>query len=621
MSKIRVLPDHLANQIAAGEVIERPASVVKELVENSLDAGPSRIEIDIEGGGSKLIRIIDNGCGMEEDDLLMSLERHGTSKISKQEDLKTIGTLGFRGEALPSIASVAKLSLLSRTTGSELGTRVVFEYGKLLNVHDMGCSIGTTVEMRRLFGNTPARRKFLRTNRTEQGHIEEVVKNHALSYPDVSFFLRIDGRESLHLDASMTLAERLARITHYQGEFISFNGLMNKGKELERRLKGYLVPPETVTSGPAKLRLFVNDRAVRDRLMIHAVTAGLRGFLLKGKNPSGLVMLTVNPTEIDVNVHPAKHEIRFRNANDIHTFIVQTVLQTMEEQQRKLQYRIFRPQQETKAEILNSSQNATTTSEISKPSHTKQPQQATPPSSAKTGPSSQPLLQTISASSQQNGARIAEIAEYSPVFTTDKEPPVLHPHNLRIIGVFDDLYIFCQGSEGLVVIDQHAAHERLIYERLRKQYINGKVASQKLMFPETVELSVFQTQLLEKNLEELKRIGFSLRDFGGNTFVISAIPAMAKTIAGKELLLDVLKQFGSEAGNRSNTKGGEILDDILASMACKAAIKANTALSHREIEALLNEMADAEMFSHCPHGRPVTKIFLRDEIKKWFYRT
>lgn len=618
MSKIRILPDHLANQIAAGEVVERPASVVKELVENSLDAGATRIEVEIEGGGVQLMRIIDNGCGMEEDDLLMSLERHGTSKISEQEDLEAIDTLGFRGEALPSIGSVAKLTLISRTKTSELGTQIVFDYGKLLKVHETGCSIGTTIEVRRLFGNTPARRKFLRTTRTEQSHVEEVIRNYALGCPEVGFLLRVDGRESIQLDADMPLAERLASIMRYQGEFIAIHGKMNKGGELERRLEGYIVPPETVTTGPARLRLFVNGRAVRDRMMIHAITEGLRGFLLKGKNPSGLITLLVNPTEIDVNVHPAKHEIRFRNANDVHAFLVRSVVQAMEEQQRKLQQRIFLPRKEhPQQSVPQPPISMEGTSEFPPPPPQAASRQST--SSPARPHSSQPLLQNIPGS-QGRQHKPPELAEERPDFTVEPQTISEPQHNLRVIGVFDQLYIFCQGSDGLVVIDQHAAHERLLYEKFRRQYLGNRVASQTLMFPETVELSLFQSRLVEKNIEELERIGFTLRDFGGNTFVISAIPAIANTTSGRELLLDVLEQFGSEEGNRSS-RGGDLLDTILATMACKAAVKANTTLSLPEIEALLNEMAKAELFSHCPHGRPVVKTFLRDDVKKWFYRT
>ncbi len=268
MAKIRILPEQLANQIAAGEVVERPASVVKELLENCLDAGASRIEVEIEGGGTRLIRVIDNGCGMDEDDLLLCLERHGTSKLATAADLAAIGTLGFRGEAIPSIGSVSQLTLTSRTAESPLGTRVVLHYGKLIKCHEIGCGYGTTCEVSNLFGNTPARRKFLRTTRTELGHIEEVVKNYSLSSPATTFILRVDGREILCLDRSQDIGERLATILHHTGPFIPID---SKETATGREVIGFLLPPEQVTPGPARLRIFVNGRVIMDRMIVHAV--------------------------------------------------------------------------------------------------------------------------------------------------------------------------------------------------------------------------------------------------------------------------------------------------------------------------------------------------------------
>ncbi|MBM9521033.1 DNA mismatch repair endonuclease MutL [Desulforhopalus vacuolatus] len=653
MSKIRILPDHLANQIAAGEVVERPASVIKEMVENSLDAEATRIEVEIEGGGVRLMRITDNGCGMDEDDLLMSLERHGTSKIHDEEDLGAINTLGFRGEALPSIGSVAKLTMSSRVAGAELGTKVVYEYGTLLKVHETGCAPGTSIEVRSLFGRTPARRKFLRTTRTERGHIEEVIRNYALGCPAIGFILRVDGRELLHLDEGMNSRDRLAKILHYDGDFIEVQKIAGRGEELERRADGWLTQPD-VNAGPAKLRLFVNGRAVHDRMMIHAVNEGLRGFLMKGKNPSGLIMLTVNPSEVDVNVHPAKHEVRFRNANDVHAFLETSVREAMAGHQRHLQARIFnRPETETSEETFSPPPLSVPEREFPLPQDISPRTAAIPFQQAISEHWSEIHPTTSKAkvkiTSVLEPERQAETPPHSPTKPVPERLPeepmphtgaagdpvtFTHPaefispgpaasspaHNLRIIGVFGDLYILCEGSAGMVVIDQHAAHERLLYEKLHKQYLGGQVTSQALLFPETVELSHFQSNLVEKNMEELERMGFALRDFGGSTFVVSAVPALGGNTSARELLLDTLEQFGSEEGNRS-AKGGDLLDHILATMACRAAVKAHTALSNLEIEGLLNEMAAADLFSHCPHGRPVVHIFSRNDIKNWFHRT
>lgn len=635
MAKIRILPEQLANQIAAGEVVERPASVVKELLENCLDAGANRIEVEIEGSGTRLIRVIDNGCGMDEDDLLLCLERHGTSKLATEEDLAAIATLGFRGEAIPSIGSVSQLTLTSRPAEAPLGTRIVLHYGKLLKAHEIGCSYGTTCEIRNLFGNTPARRKFLRTVRTELGHIEDVIKNYALCAPETTFILRVDGRDSLSLDRSQSIAERLGLIIHYDGPFIEI-GKGVQGAD-NRHISGFLIPPEKVTLGPARLRIFVNGRVIRDRMILHAVSEGMRSFLMKGKNPSGLIHLVIPPTEVDVNVHPAKHEVRFRSSREVHELINQAVAKAMRDLQGTLQTAIFSMHRSTEPTAipldadLEGEQQFYQTEPLPSPDHRTEDTQPAPV--ATTTLSASKTLQPPASSSG-----VAKIPRPQSLLTTAE--PLPHPvppqdtvispqegareemrptaHNLQVIGQYDNLYIFCRNSQGLLVIDQHAAHERLLYEKFRSQYQAATIARQTLMFPVTIELSLFQTQLVEKNGEEIDRMGFSIRDFGGNTFIVSAIPALAGSTNPRDLFLDILQQFGNESSG--SDKGG-CLDTVLATMACKAAVKAGTALSSLEIDKLLSDMAKADLFSHCPHGRPVVKQFSRDEVKRWFYRT
>ena len=628
MAKIRILPEQLANQIAAGEVVERPASVVKELLENCLDAGANRIEVEIEGGGTRLIRVIDNGCGMDEDDLLLCLERHGTSKLVTEEDLAAIATLGFRGEAIPSIGSVSQLTLTSRPTEAPLGTRVVLHYGKLLKAHEIGCSYGTTCEIRNLFGNTPARRKFLRTVRTELGHIEDVIKNYALCAPDATFILRIDGRDTLSLDRSQSIAERLGLIIHYDGPLI----VVGKGTKSAdgREITGFLIPPEKVTVGPARLRVFVNGRVIRDRMIIHAVTEGMRSFLMKGKNPSGLIHLAIPPAEVDVNVHPAKHEVRFRSSREVHELIRETVSRAMHEQQGAMKMAIFSMHRsiETTAIPLDStlideppvyaplslSPPAAAVDDMPSPPASESSEKLLTPSPVAAKLSRPQSLLSTAEPLPKPMARQSHQPAAQGVAREENRPPA---HKLQVIGQYDNLYIFCRNSEGLLIIDQHAAHERLLYEKFRKQYQAATIARQTLMFPVTIELSLFQTQLMEKNGDEIDRMGFSIRDFGGNTFIISAIPALAGTTNPRDLFLDILDQFGSES---SSDRGG-CLDSVLATMACKAAVKAGTALDSQEIDKLLSEMAKADLFSHCPHGRPVVKQFTRDEVKRWFYRT
>ena len=636
MPKIRILSEQLANQIAAGEVIERPASVVKELLENSLDAGADRIQVEVEGGGTRLLRVIDNGSGMDEDDVLLCLERHGTSKIHTTEDLEGIATLGFRGEAIPSIASVAQLTITSRPSGADLGSKAVVQYGKLTAIHEAGCPQGTIIEVRNLFGNTPARRKFLRTVRTELNHIDEVVRTYALAHPQVSFLLSIDGRQTLHLDISQNLSQRLSAVLNYQKTFITVE---KQQHDRHRLLTALLIPPEQAGSTNGQLRLFINGRAVRDRMLAHAVTDGLHGFLMKGKSPSGMLHLRLPAEEVDVNVHPAKHEVRFRNAQDIHYFTVQAIAETMLAEQQRLQRELFgRPSTQPAAAI---SPPAPSWPEEIFPKPVK-----APPAFSTTATSYQTAEPVRATAIYQEKSTVAAIeltaaametapqqqktniqtavdSEFSvqPSAAAARPDPLLpqdpNRHGLRIIGQFADLYILCANAEGLIVIDQHAAHERLLYEELQRQYRGRHLASQQLLFPASIELSVRQAQLLESFTEEIEQMGFAVQNFGGRSYIISAVPALTSHCSPQTLLTDLLAQLadGDQPGNE------RLIDAILASMACKAAIKSGHALSDREIDDLLNRMARAGLFSHCPHGRPVFRQFSHDQVKQWFFRS
>jgi DNA mismatch repair protein MutL len=613
MSKIRILPEQLANQIAAGEVVERPASVVKELVENSLDAGADRIEIEIEAGGTRLIRVIDNGEGMDEDDILLSLERHGTSKIATEKDLLAITTLGFRGEAIPSIGSVSRLTIISRPRGKELGSRAVVKYGRLLEVVECGSRYGSSFEVRNLFGNTPARRKFLRTRRTELAHIDETIKNYAICSPEVTFILRINNRETLHLSNTLTRQQRLARIMNYREDFLEIDY-----RQGQLRVQGFLVPPDRVVTGPSKLRVFVNNRAIRDRMLVHGVAEGLRSFLMKGKNPAGFVHLTLPAEEVDVNVHPAKQEVRFRNGQAVHKVVSCGVAKAMEREQNRLRAAVFggdRRKETTPIPFYGEDRQNQDYTESSAEKHLPFTRMA---GAVRYEPPTPPVMIKTDTSTEEPppASRIERNQEKTVAGSPAAFQKQDQCHNMRVIGQYDDLFIFCKNSEGLLVIDQHAAHERLLYEKLKKQYLNNRIPKQNLLFPETVELSLLQIQLVEKHGEEIEKMGFSIREFGGNSYIISAIPAFAANISPHELFNDMLEQFGGE--EKTN---GSLIDTILATMACKAAVKAGTELSKQEIDNLLNEMAAADLFSHCPHGRPVVKQFSASEVKKWFHRT
>ncbi len=619
MSKIRVLPEQLANRIAAGEVVERPASVVKELIENSLDAGATRIEIEIEGGGTRLIRIIDNGEGMDEDDVLLCLERHGTSKIITDSDLEAISSLGFRGEAIPSISSVSKMNITSRQQEADLGTTAILTYGKLQSIHESGCARGTIIEIKNLFGNTPARRKFLRTKRTELNHIDEVVKNYALAAPSVSFLLRVDNRQTLHLSESQDLNSRLAAVLHYSGPFIEIDH-REPGSSLPR-LHGLLLPPDQHAKGSSRIKILVNGRSVKDRMLSHGMSEGLRGFLMKGANPAGLLHLHIDASEVDVNVHPTKQEVRFRSSRDIHQLIVQAIQQAMQGYQQDLQSSLFTQQPKTEKNLPTQETPRSYTAppaatNIQAPLETRSCTPAPQPDPMATAPSTaEPVHREDAAVS------VPEVKKkpHSPPSQQPDLPMEQHRgHGLKVIGQYDNLYIFCQSASGLVVIDQHAAHERLLFEKLKKQFLDGSITRQTLLFPETVELSVADCHKVEQYGREIDKMGFTIREFGGSSYVISAVPALGSHISATELFLDILEQFGATPGQQ---RKGSRLEDILASMACKAAVKAGDALPEPEIDALLNSMARADLFSHCPHGRPVLKQFSPEEIKKWFHRT
>ncbi len=612
MAKIRILPEHLANQIAAGEVVERPASVVKELLENSLDAGADRIEVEIEGSGTRLIRIADNGEGMDEDDVLMSFERHGTSKITKDESVFEVTSLGFRGEAIPSIASVSIMSIVSRRREDELGTAAYSSFGSIKKVHETGAAAGTIIEVKNLFGNTPARKKFLRTARTELSHIDDTLKSYALARPDVAFSLSVNGRQTIHFDQDMDLAQRLAQLLKFKDPFIKVDSGPPGPDGV--RVSGLLVPPESTQPVAARLRLFVNNRVIKDRLLGHAVNEGLRSFMLKGRYPAGVIRLDLPPESVDVNVHPAKHEVRFKDSRSIHRLVSSAVREAMLASQQPLREHIF--SQAVSAESAPEHRH-----DVQPPAHDFRP----PPAAAPPHPLAQKSIYNASsppapphglAEEAQNFAANRRFdGPLSP--PEDPHPPAVQVENLIVVGSFHDLYIFCRNGNNLIVIDQHAAHERLLYEDLKKQYLQGRIASQNLLFPVTLELTVYQSQLVEANLDQLEAMGFSIRDFGATTWVLSGVPALAGSGSPQELFLEILGRFGSEGGRGS----GDRLEYILSTMACKAAVKSGDALSDSEIKALLERMVRADLFSHCPHGRPVVKVFNPGDIKKWFQRT
>jgi DNA mismatch repair protein MutL len=613
LSQIRILPENLANQIAAGEVVERPASVVKELVENAIDAGAGSVAVQVEGGGTSLIRVIDDGEGMDQDDILLSLERHATSKLNKVEQLDDIRTLGFRGEAVPSIASVSRMTITSRQVDSQLGSRVEIRFGKVMKVHEMGGQTGTVVEIRDLFGNVPARKKFLKTPRTELSHIEETVRNYALAKPELSVSYAVNGREIFSLpgvDGPDALAQRFKSIlrSDIREELVAVSSVAG-----EVGISGLLLPPGHHYGKVSKLRAFVNGRPVRDRLITHAVAEGLRNYLMKGRQPAGVLFIVLPPAAVDVNVHPAKQEIRFHRSGVVHQLIVKAVAGAMTGFQSGLKSYVFGEKPSSPSSPESPARPEPFYGREERPRPIERPSPS--PINKKSGDFRGQVCDRIE--DKQTDRKVSE-----PV-TTYKEVDdgtAGSPGSLRVIGQFLDTYIFCEGENGLVVVDQHAAQERLIFEKLKKEFASGNVSSQSLLFPETVELGSEEISILEDSAEEISRLGLDIREFGGNSYVIKAIPAVMSHLPVVEVFNGLIDQF-SGVGGRDRDSSGRRLDSVLSVIACKAAIKANQALSHAEMKGLLNEMYENDVFSHCPHGRPVIRRFSVAEIKKWFHRT
>jgi len=641
LSKIKILSEHLANQIAAGEVIERPASVVKELLENSIDADAGQIHVDIGGNGTKLIRVMDDGVGMDADDALLCLERHATSKLGESGDdsgrLSAINSLGFRGEAIPSIGSVAKMSLTTRTGDDPLGTRIEVRYGKIMKVHETGCNKGTVIEIRDLFGNMPARKKFLKSNRTELFHIEEAVKNYALANYRLGITYRVNNNTVLNFTTRSDTLEDRVRMLYTKNSSVPLLSLslQDEGDAPDDRIfvSGFLLSPEHSSATANRLRLFVNGRAVKDRMMAHAVSEGFSGYMMKGRSAAGAVFITVPYEMVDVNVHPTKQEIRFRQPDLIHAKIASAVRNSLHDHQQTVKQTIFghnlEQQKAAAAELTLPAEKAERSvpktkklwKSIATAEFQKNPALDVTPAESKTG------LQDSDFTPRES-RNYLETAEPEALFIKKQTGKTPVPEVLRPIGQFMDLYLLCEAKSEkgnhLVVIDQHAVHERILFENLKKQFAARQMARQSLLFPKMVELSPEYATILEKNRDQLERLGLVVEAFGGDSFIIKAIPAVVSHIAPEEILTGILAEYtGFEHSQEQKRKRSDAarLEDILSTMACKAAIKAGQNLDMLEIQELLKLMQDSSAFTHCPHGRPVVRMFSEADIKKWFHRT
>ncbi|MDA8139719.1 MAG: DNA mismatch repair endonuclease MutL [Desulfobacteraceae bacterium] len=606
MPRIRILPDILANKIAAGEVVERPASVVKELVENALDAGGSRIVIDIENGGRSLIQVADNGIGMSRDDALLALERFATSKLHTDADLGAIQTLGFRGEALPSIAAVAKLTLITREQGSDTGVEVQVEGGKITQVIDTGAAQGTLIRVAQLFFNTPARRKFLKSTGTEMGHVADTVAGMALAYPQVHFKLNHNGKVVKQWPRVSDPIERAADVMAQLGP----NDLI----KLEARagdifLTGVVAKAGITRSTTGGIYLFVNGRRVRDRVMQHALFEGFHGRLMKGQFPLAALFLQLPFDQVDVNVHPTKHEVRFVDQRGVHSLVQQGVAEALGRAERRMWKPFDSGQTERVAAV---SEPAGDYAAPTKPSWDPVPPMppSAPASAALAAPSKPQGVEPIPKSWPRPKPSLSSKPTQEDFWTAQGFA------DLTVIGQFRGTYIICQDRDDLVLIDQHAAHERIVYEQLAAK--DQRVQAQQLLLPETVELGFAEAQMAEQLIAGLSAMGLEIEPFGGTTFVIKSVPILLSDQDVGRIVRELVErsvEIGLGAGL------DKILDECRMVMACHHAVRANQRLTDTEIQTLLTQLDRCQNPGHCPHGRPVFVRWTQREIEKAFGRS
>ena len=603
---IRQLPDILINQIAAGEVVERPASVVKELVENALDAGAMRVDIDLEEGGVRLIRIRDDGVGMPPEELPLAVSRHATSKIGSLDDLEAVATLGFRGEALPSIASVSRFSLASRREGDAHGAALQVEGGHVGEIMPKPHPRGTTVEVRDLFYNVPARRKFLRAERTELGHIEEWLRALALVRPDVELRISHNGKPSRRYRGDEDLFSG-ARLVETLGREFADAALRVEHTAAGLRLHGWIARPAYSRASADQQYLYVNGRAVRDRSVAHAVKQAFADVMYHGRQPAYVLFLELDPTRVDVNVHPAKHEVRFRDARLIHDFVYRTLHAALAD---------------TRAGQA-SEPAAASGGFAASPATTQLPDWSRPM------PQSNLALRVDETRAAYAGlygqtameAGIGQGAYQSQPLPRMDDPSddaaALVPPLGYAVAQLHGIYILSQAADGLIVVDMHAAHERIGYEKLKTAHDGEGVRMQPLLVPQTVAVSEREADVAEHEAATLAELGFEVSRAGQNSVLLRGVPALLAHGDTEALLRDVLADL-REHGESLRVRTAR--DALLSTMACHGAVRANRRLSLPEMDALLRQMEATERSGQCNHGRPTWAHFPIAEIDRWFLR-
>jgi len=568
---IRILSADVASKIAAGEVVERPASVVKELLENSLDAGATQIAIEVQGGGVRLIRVVDNGAGIPPEEVDLAFERFATSKVATADDLEGISSLGFRGEALPSIAAVSEVTMVTRSKDELSGIFVNIKDGAILEKAKRGCPPGTTVTVRNLFRNVPARLKFLKSASTENGHIGNLVSQYSLAFPEVRFTLIIDGRTTFRSPGSGSLREVLGAV---YGLDVAKAMLAVEAKEgadpLMPGITGFISPISLTRASRSYLSFFVNRRWVQSRMATYALEEAYHGLLMVGRHPIAVINISLLPQEVDVNVHPTKNEVRFRNERDVFSAVQKAV-------------------------------RATLTAQAPMPTLDTLPQ---PP------PAPAAPTERLPAFDVKPGESVVKTPLVPP---QTAEPVAKSLPILRVVGQMANTYIIAEGPDGMYLIDQHAAHERVLFERIRNERSRRAVEVQGLLQPVPVELTVRQQELLELQSEALSEYGFGIEHFGERTYLVRSVPAVLRGQNVAQSLVEVL-DFLAEG------EKGDRREEIAISLACHGAVRAGQALSHEEMRDLIRQLEQASQPRTCPHGRPTMIHLSASQLEKGFGR-
>jgi DNA mismatch repair protein MutL len=612
MSKIRVLADHVANQIAAGEVVERPASVAKELVENSIDAGAKRITIEIEAGGRRLLKVSDDGEGMVRDDAVLAFERHATSKIRVTEDLAAIGTLGFRGEALASIASVAKVELTTCTEDAKAATRVTIDGGRMRDVKDAAHPRGTTIAVRDLFFNIPARRKFLRSEATETYHLTNLVTHYALAHPEIAFTFVNNGREVVRAAPAKDLRERAYQI--FGSEFLENLLEVNSGDVQVARVSGFVSAPRDRRTSRDSQYLFVNRRFVRDRMIGRALSEGYRSILPHGVYPAALLFIETPLEEVDVNVHPAKTEVRFRRQ----AAVVDAVREAVRTALASASY--VPPQEPPRIPEPIMTATAAVSSIAPQPRIEFVAPPPPPPPRVPIEPSGEEIARDIEVMIQ-SVTKSASSASLPPLNSAEKLARAVTPEslnaNIRPLGQLEESFIIATDDEGLLLIDQHVAHERVLFDKYRALETERRSESQQLLVPETFDLTPAQAAVFDDLAPELENYGFELMRLSGRTVAIKAVPADLPGSEARNMLFELLETVDAE---KKSSARETLRDEIAASLACHAAIKVNMPLAPEKMRWLIDRLLQTSSPTTCPHGRPVILRLRTRDILKGFHR-